>query len=53
MKLASWLSACLGFGWEKSDLDWLQELWEKHHDENGNLKSKGDLLKKKIGLIDK
>jgi len=34
-RLAEFLSACLSFGWSRSDLDWLQELWERHHDENG------------------
>lgn len=28
--LAEWLKACLSFGWSKSDLDWLQDLWWKY-----------------------
>lgn len=34
---AEWLKACLGFGWRKSDLDFLETLWWKHHDHVGKL----------------
>lgn len=34
---AQWLTACLSFGWEKSDLDWLETLWWRHHDRLGRL----------------
>ena len=36
-KCADWLSYCLSIGWRKSDLDALQALWWKYHDENGEL----------------
>lgn len=35
---AQWLSGCLEFGWQKSDLDGLSEVWDKFKDENGNLR---------------
>lgn len=38
-RCAEWLVACLGFGWSRGDLDWLEELWWKYHDFNGSLKS--------------
>lgn len=34
---AAWLSFCLKIGWKKSDLDFLQALWWKHHDNDGHL----------------
>lgn len=34
---AEWLDFCIRIGWEKSLLDKLEELWWKHHDDNGNL----------------
>jgi len=34
---AHWLVACLRLGWRRSDLDWLEALWWKHHDRFGNL----------------
>ena len=34
---AEWLAFCLSIGWPKSDLDKLEALWWKHHDENGVL----------------
>ncbi len=37
MKCADFLSACLSYGWLKADLDWLQELWWRYHDDSGNL----------------
>ena len=40
-KCAAWLSYCLSIGWAKSDLDFLQALWWKYHDKNGDIVSKG------------
>jgi hypothetical protein len=37
---AEWLSYCLSIGWPKSELDALESLWWKYHDEYGNLKRK-------------
>lgn len=34
---ASWLAACLTFGWQKSDLDGLEALWWRYHDRHGRL----------------
>eukprot|EP00919_Chromeraceae_sp_WS-2016_P043313 GHVR01103441.1.p1 GENE.GHVR01103441.1~~GHVR01103441.1.p1 ORF type:complete len:212 (-),score=34.80 GHVR01103441.1:351-986(-) len=36
-KCAEWLAACLGFGWNKADLDFLEHLWWLHHDRFGHL----------------
>lgn len=33
-----WLSQCLEFGWDKSDLDGLSEVWDKFKDEYGNFR---------------
>ena len=38
-KCAEWLAACLRLGWRREDLDFLEKLWCKYHDEEGNLKS--------------
>lgn len=38
-KCAEWLRTCLELGWRRDELDWLEELWWKHHDANGNLKA--------------
>lgn len=35
---ASWLAYCLHIGWSKSDLDFLEALWWKYHDDEGNSK---------------
>jgi hypothetical protein len=35
---AEWLAYCLSIGWNKAQLDELEALWWKHHDEQGNLK---------------
>jgi hypothetical protein len=35
-----WLSYCLAIGWKKSDLDFLESLWWKYHDDYGNLRRK-------------
>ena len=35
---AEWLAACLGFGWRHADLDFLEELWWKGHDNAGRLR---------------
>ena len=32
-----WLGVCLKLGWRKSDLDELEKLWWKWHDDNGSL----------------
>lgn len=37
-KCAEWLSYCLSIGWSKNQLDELEKLWWKYHDENGNIK---------------
>jgi hypothetical protein len=34
---AKWLSYCLAIGWSRSDLDRLEQLWWKYHDDRGNL----------------
>lgn len=39
IKCARWLEYCLSIGWDKSQLDKLQEIWNKYHDEHGNLRS--------------
>lgn len=35
---AKWLAGCLEAGWAKSDLDELEHIWWRHHDEHGNLR---------------
>jgi hypothetical protein len=35
---AKWLAYCLKIGWSKEQLDRLEAIWWKYHDENGNLK---------------
>jgi hypothetical protein len=37
MACANWLSSCLKDGWSKSDLDRLEALWWKWHDDDGRL----------------
>ena len=32
-----WLAECLRLGWNRADLDALEALWWKYHDENGRL----------------
>lgn len=32
-----WLSECLRLGWRREDLDFLEALWWKHHDDQGRL----------------
>lgn len=34
---AQWLRACLELGWRKSDLDFLEALWWRYHDDSGRL----------------
>lgn len=48
---AEWLGACLRLGWRQSDLDFLEALWWKYHDERGNLRSRrpGKASVKKYG----
>jgi hypothetical protein len=36
-KCAEWLSFCLSIGWSETDLDALQAIWWRHHDDYGNL----------------
>lgn len=31
---AQWLQACLKLGWRKEDLEFLEALWWKYHDED-------------------
>ena len=38
-RCAEWLAYCLEIGWNKADLDFLESLWWKYHDERGNLKA--------------
>jgi hypothetical protein len=35
---AKWLAYCLKIGWGKEQLDRLEAIWWRYHDENGNLK---------------
>jgi hypothetical protein len=35
---ARWLGYCLELGWSKNQLDALEELWWKYHDERGEWK---------------
>ena len=37
MECAEWLSTCLKLGWAKTDLDALEALWWKYHDDNGGI----------------
>ena len=34
---ARWLSYCIEIGWEKNELDDLEALWWKYHDDQGHL----------------
>jgi hypothetical protein len=34
---ARWLKQCLDLGWRKSDLDVLEALWWKYHDDQGTI----------------
>ncbi len=34
---ARWLAYCLDLGWPRSDLDRLEHLWRRHHDDRGRL----------------
>ena len=34
---ADWLSMCLRIGWKRTDLDALQAIWWRYHDDEGNL----------------
>ena len=36
-RCAEWLDYCLEIGWDKSQIDELEALWWKHHDEHGNV----------------
>ena len=35
-RCAEFLHKCLGFGWGKGDLDWLEEMWWRYRDKDGN-----------------
>lgn len=35
---AAWLAYCLSIGWQRSDLDALESLWWKYHDDGGSLR---------------
>jgi hypothetical protein len=37
-KKAQWLAGCLDFGWQKSELDGLSEVWDRFKDEDGNMR---------------
>lgn len=32
-----WLAECLRLGWRRDQLDALEELWWRYHDDRGNL----------------
>lgn len=34
---AAWLALCLRLGWERDQLDFLETLWWKYHDDRGML----------------
>ena len=34
---AEWLAACLQLGWSRADLDALEGLWWRYHDDGGRL----------------
>lgn len=34
---AIWLQKCLGLGWSRDQLDFLEVLWWKYHDDSGRL----------------
>jgi hypothetical protein len=34
---ARWLSYCLSIGWDRKDLDRLEQIWWEFHDERGRL----------------
>ena len=36
-RCAQWLTECLRIGWTRQDLDRLERLWWRYHDENGHL----------------
>lgn len=36
-KCAEWLVYCLEIGWKREQLDTLESLWWRWHDDNGNL----------------
>lgn len=38
---AKWLSYCLSIGWSEDELDALERLWWKYHDDFGNLIKSG------------
>ena len=37
-KYGEWLAECLRLGWSRDDLDALEALWWKYHDEDGRLR---------------
>ena len=36
-KCAEWLAGCIRLGWRHEDLNWLEALWWKYHDNHGRL----------------
>lgn len=38
VECAQWLSYCIGIGWDKSSLDFLEQLWWDYHDRTGRLR---------------
>lgn len=37
MECLRWLHTCILLGWKKTDLDFLEALWWKYHDNTGKL----------------
>jgi hypothetical protein len=37
-KCAEWLAYCVRIGWRRDELDFLEGLWWKYHDNRGNLR---------------
>lgn len=35
---AEWLAGCLSIGWSYDDLDLLEEIWWRYHDDCGRLR---------------
>jgi hypothetical protein len=36
-RCAEWLAHCIRIGWSHDDLDTLEEIWWRYHDEHGRL----------------
>lgn len=39
---AEWLAYCLSIGWKRSDIDALEALWWRYHDDYGRLIKRPD-----------